>query len=58
MWRRLGDPSSNVELLVRANDLEMRLNIATQVELDDDRDLNEKCENEAIQILTAEFPSD
>ena len=57
LWRRLRDPSSNVELLVRANDLEMRLNIATQVELDYDSDLNEKCEKEAIQILTAEFPS-
>ena len=55
LWRRLGEPVRDVNLVVMANELEFRLNIVTQVELDLDDDLNKKCEQEARKVLEDEF---
>ena len=55
LWRRLGEPEQDANLIAVANDLEFRLNIATQVELDLDDDLNRKCEEDARKVLREEF---
>ena len=55
LWRRLGEPVRDDNLVVMANDLEFRLNIVTQVDLDHDDELNRECEKQARKILEEEF---
>ena len=54
LWRRLGS-QDDVGLVALANELETRLSIATQVDIDYDDKLNKRCEKNARIVIREEF---